>query len=80
MAWVFLALEQGFSSRILLRSSAEAWLVDYRWRASPEDNPIVGRLPAAVTGPVVDDKGLGSRARHADPEIYDLVVQAFEGR
>lgn len=78
MAWVFLALKQAFSSRILLPFSVEAWLVDCRWRGSPEDNPFVGRFPAAVVGPVVDDKGLGSRATDADSEIGDLVVQALE--
>ena len=40
---------------------------------------LLGRLPAAVTGPVVDDKGLGPGGMDADAETGELVVPGDPG-
>ena len=44
-----------------------------------EDDALVGRLPAAVAGPVVDDEGLGPRGLDADAEARELVVPGDPG-
>ena len=49
------------------------------WVAAPKHDALVGGLPAAVTGAVVDDVGLTARGINADSKAYKLVVPGDPG-
>ena len=58
------------SCRVVGRHLAEA----------ADDDALVGRLPAAVSGAVVDDEGLGAAGMDTDAEAGELVVPCDPGR
>ena len=49
------------------------------WVAAPKHDALVGGLPAAVTGAVVDDVGLTARGINADSKAGKLVVPGDPG-
>lgn len=48
--------------------------------AAADHDPPAGCLPAAVTGAVADDEGLGSGGMNTNPEAHELVVPGDPGR
>ena len=52
-------------------------LVGRHLAVAADDDALVGRLPAAVAGTVVDDEGLGAAGMNTDAEAHELTVPEY---